>query len=141
MSLDAVAVLDTVQEFMDCISNGNKAAMLALVLPGGGATLSRPPKTLHMNLTAVVERIPFDGSIGQLEERVHDPQVMVDHDIAMVWASYEFFIQGTIHHVGTNIISLLKRDERWLISGVADTSREPGIPKVCKSKPQITATC
>jgi hypothetical protein len=133
MSPDATAALRTVQDFMDCIANSNKAAMLALILPDGGATLSRPPQTLQMNLTEVVERIPFDGSMGQLEERIYNPQVMVDHDIAMVWAPYEFLINGTIYHIGTNIISLLKRDEKWLISAVANTSRKPEIPAVRKS--------
>jgi hypothetical protein len=48
----------------------------------------------------------------------------MDEDIAMVWARYEFLIHGGIHHYGTNVFNLVRRDERWLIAGVANNSRQ-----------------
>ena len=62
---------------------------------------------------AVVERIPFDA-LQQLEEPIYHPLIRIDHDLAMLWARYDFFIDGALHHVGANIFSLLKRDDRWL---------------------------
>lgn len=121
MSLDSSAALQTVQAFMDGIANHDPDSMIALTLPNGSATLSRPPQTLHMKLPQLVNRIPF--SERKIEERIHDTQVMVDGDIAMVWAPYEALIDDKVHHIGTNIFSLLKRDGKWVISCLADTSR------------------
>jgi len=118
------AVLKTVQDFLDGIENRDKEAMLRLVLPDGGATLLRDGQPLHMSMRGVVERIPFDPDQVKVES-IHDPVVLIDGDIAMAWTPYEFHIDGQLHHVGTNIISLLRRDGRWLISGVADNWRLP----------------
>jgi len=126
-SPDEDAVLSTCQAFLDGIKNKNKAAMLAQIIPEGSGILSRPDQTLHLSLAAVVERIPFDAP-QQLEEPIYDPLIRIDHDLAMLWARYDFFIDGSLHHVGANIFSLLKRDDRWLISGVADTWRKPDTP-------------
>jgi hypothetical protein len=122
---DLDAVLSTFQMFLDGIRDRDKDRMLSFVLPTGGATLSRPPNTLILTLTEVVERIPFDELAGTLEEVIYDPEVKIDHDIAMIWAPYKFYIDGEIHHVGTNIVSLLKREGVWKISCVADNSRQP----------------
>ncbi|KAF8208046.1 hypothetical protein K438DRAFT_1961558 [Mycena galopus ATCC 62051] len=38
---------------------------------------------------------------------------------------YEFWMDGTLDHVGTDIWSFVKRDGKWIISGLADNSRKP----------------
>jgi hypothetical protein len=121
---DEQAVLKTVQDFLDGIENRDKEAMLRLILPEGGATLLRDDKPLHMSMRGVVERLPFDRDHKRVES-IHDPMVRIDRDIAMAWTPYKFFLDDVLHHVGTNIFSLLRRDGRWLISGVADYSRPP----------------
>src|SRR5262249_38691792 len=123
-SPDEQAVLAIVQRFLGGITSEDKGAMLGAVLPEGGATLLRNGQPLHMNLRGVVERIPFDPRT-RMEERIHSPLIKVDRDIAMAWTPYEFFIDGKLDHVGTNIFSLLRHDGKWLISGVADYSRKP----------------
>jgi hypothetical protein len=90
-------------------------------LPGGAATLIRQGGILQLDVDGFVERLPTDGPI--IEEYVKDPVVFVDHDIACIWAPYEFFHNGKLHHVGTNIINLVLIDGRWLISSVSDNSR------------------
>jgi hypothetical protein len=55
---------------------------------------------------------------------VWDPLIRIDDDIAMAWAGYEFLIHGGIHHYGTNVFNLVRRDERWLIAGVANNSQK-----------------
>lgn len=123
LSADAQAALAVFEQFLDCIRTGDRETMLSLVLPAGSAALSRRPETLFISLVDVVERIPIDGSLGAMEELVHDVEVRVDDDIAMIWAPYTFLMDGKLHHEGTNIVSLLKRDGVWKMSGVADTSR------------------
>jgi hypothetical protein len=41
----------------------------------------------------------------------------------MVWARYEFLIDGKVDHWGTDLINLIRRDGRWMIAGLADNSK------------------
>jgi len=67
------------------------------------------------------EKLP--SGPDRVEERFYHPLVRVDDDIAMVWARYDFFVNGEVHHWGTNIISFLKQDGQWRVSGIADNGR------------------
>jgi hypothetical protein len=90
-------------------------------LPGGTATLIRQGEIVQLDVDGFVERLPTGGPT--LEEYIRDPVVFIDDNIASIWAPYEFFHDGKLHHVGTNIINLVRLDGRWLISGVSDNSR------------------
>ncbi|CDG83746.1 hypothetical protein [Janthinobacterium agaricidamnosum] len=61
-----------------------------------------------------------DGT-DALEERIDD-------DIAMIWTAYDFRANGKIHHCGTDIVTLIHQDGKWLITGIADNSRTTGCP-------------
>ena len=108
---DNVDALRTVQEFNNCIAKGDKTPMLALILPDGGATLHRPPHIIHTNLAA--DRIPLDGSMGQLEQRIHDTKVLVADEVAMVWMPNKFYLNRKMVHEGTSVMSLLKVDGKY----------------------------
>jgi hypothetical protein len=94
--------------------------MLALIPPDGGATLHRPPHIIHTNLATAVDRIPLDGSKGQLEQRIHDAKVSVADEVAMVWMPNKFSLNGKMVHEGTSVMSLLKVDGKWLITSSTD---------------------
>jgi hypothetical protein len=125
-----------IQALFDGIAQRNKTAMLEVLLPDGGATIVRNGQILQFNLRALVERLAahterseeriYDSLIRTDDEiaTVWDPLIRMDEDIAMVWARYEFLIHGGIHHYGTNVFNLVRRDERWLIAGVANNSRQ-----------------
>ncbi|KAJ7225119.1 hypothetical protein B0H12DRAFT_277833 [Mycena haematopus] len=122
---DQLAVIAVAEKFLDGIAARDKAGMLSLVLPSGGATLLRNDTPIFTNLVGVVERIPFDHPQEMSEIISAQPTVLVDSDIAMAWTPYEFYFDGVLHHVGTDIWSLLKKDGKWVISGLADNSRAP----------------
>jgi hypothetical protein len=112
------AVLATLQALLDAIADRDHDAMRATLMPDGGATHARGDTVTHARLSDLPDRIKAGPE--RLEERIHDPLVRIDHDIAMAWAPYDFLIDGEVHHWGTNIVSFLKVDGRWLISGIAD---------------------
>lgn len=115
------AVLAPIQALFDGLAKRDKAAMLALLLPDGEATIIRHGKIIQLKLPALVDRIPT--GTDEIEERIYDPLIRIDNDIAMVWARYEFFFNGKLHHCGTDVFNLVRCDGRWLIAGVADNSR------------------
>jgi Putative lumazine-binding len=116
------AVMAPINGILEGLTQRDHAKVRDQLLPGGMATLIRDGKTLQIHFDAFVERIPTTGTV-KLEERLYDPQIRIDDDIAVVWSPYTVFFDGKIDHCGTNIFSLIRRDGRWLISNVADNSR------------------
>ncbi len=100
------AVLVPIQD----LSKRDRDAMKRVVLPEGGATIIRHNQILHFTLEALCER-SFPPDALSLEEKIYDPLVRIDDNIAMVWARYEFLIDGKLDHWGTDIINLVFVDE------------------------------
>jgi hypothetical protein len=120
------AVLAPLQAIFDGIAKRNINTIREQLLPGGTATLIRNGQILQLHFDTFVARLAevFSQSPEPIEERIYDPLVRIDDDIAIIWAPYEVLSGGKIHHCGTNIVNLIHRDGRWLISGLADNSRK-----------------
>jgi hypothetical protein len=110
------------QALLDGVAKRDHELVRKQLFPGGMATLIRDGQPLQLHFDAFVERLPTTGTV-KLEELIHDPVVHIDDNIAVIWAPYTFTFDGKMHHCGTNIITLIRRDGRWLISGIADNSR------------------
>jgi hypothetical protein len=118
------AVLAPLHALLEGLRRRDRAMMLAQVMPEGGATIVREGCVLHHSLRALLER-PFPP--GVIDEQIYDPYVRIDQDIAMIWAPYKVFIDGQLHHWGTNVMTLLQQpDGGWLIAGHVDSSRTSG---------------
>jgi hypothetical protein len=50
-----------------------------------------------------VERIPSDDPRELSEIISAQPTILIDRDIAMAWTPYEFYIDGVLAHVGSDI--------------------------------------
>lgn len=119
---EQAAVLAPVQTMFDGMAKYDQGAMRATVQPEGSVALLRKGKVVRMTLGEFIDRIkPGKDAI---EERIHDPLVRVDGDLAMVWTPYEFLVNGKVKHCGTDLVHLVKMDGRWLIAGIADNSRD-----------------
>src|SRR5258708_5920815 len=115
------AVLVPIQDLFDGIAKRNVEAMKRVVLPEGGATIIRHNQVLHFTLKTLCER-PFPPGPLSVEEKIYDPLVRIDDNIAMVWARYEVLIDGKLDHWGTDIINLVFVDRQWMFAGVLDNS-------------------
>lgn len=62
----------------------------------------------------------------RFEERLADPAIEVDGDIAMVWSPYTFRIDGTLHHCGTDHFDLVREGGSWKIQNLTWSSRTTG---------------
>jgi hypothetical protein len=116
------AVLGLLQTFMDGLAKRDKAEMAALLLPGGSATLMRNGKPVQMGFDVFLERLSAPGTETR-EERIVDPLIRIDDNIAIIWTRYVFLSDGKANHCGTDIVNLVKVEGQWVISAVGDTSR------------------
>jgi hypothetical protein len=63
---------------------------------------------------------------GERVERVRDPQVEIRNGMAMVWAPYDFWLDGELCHCGVNLFNLVVVEGRWKIVGGAYTFETEG---------------
>jgi hypothetical protein len=124
------AVLAPIDAMFQGMTDRNPSAIKAAALPGTVLVLMRDGKPKQMTIEEFADRLS-KPSKTHIEERIHDPVVRVDNDLAMVWAPFEFLIDGTPDHCGTDLFNLVKTDDKWLIAGIADT----GSKQCASSKP------
>ena len=117
------AVLASVSAMFDGMAKRDAAAIKEPLLPGGTMVLMRDGKPTQMTFEAFADRVGKPGTT-QIEERIHDPLVRIDNDLAMVWAPFEFLVDGKVDHCGTDLFNLVRKDGKWLIASVADTGRK-----------------
>jgi hypothetical protein len=117
------AVLAPVNAMFDGMTKRDAAAIKEPTLPGGTMVLMRDGKPTQMTIVAFADRVGRPGTT-HIEERIHDPLVRIDNDLAMVWAPFEFLVDGKVDHCGTDLFNLVRKDGKWLIASVADTGRK-----------------
>lgn len=119
------AVLAPIEAMFHGMTERNPAAIKAAALPGTILVLMRDGKPEQMTMDAFAEHFSKPTK-AHMEERIHDPLVRTDNDLAVVWAPFEFLVDGKVDHCGTDLFNLVRQDGKWLIASVADTGR-----KVC----------
>ena len=62
----------------------------------------------------------------RFEEVLIDPVVKIDGDLAVVWGSYVFRIDGRLSHCGVDHFSLIRRDGAWKITSLSWNQRDTG---------------
>lgn len=100
------------------------AAASALFLPG--ATLG----SVNAGQSSVV---PFEKFVehigtgkGEWLERIWNPKVLEHGSLAVVWAEYDFHLNGKFSHCGIDSFTLLKTDKGWKIAAISDTRETTG---------------
>jgi hypothetical protein len=97
-------------------------AITAQTLPGGAMVLMRDGKPAKMTFEEFATRVGKPGK--PIEERIHDPLVRIDNDLAVVWAPFVFLADGKVDHCGTDLFNLVRVDGKWLIASIADTGKK-----------------
>jgi len=84
----------------------------------------------------VVRADPIDGfiqSVGSatrhLDEKIWDPEIRIDGNLATVWTWYAFYVDGTFSHCGVDAFQLARTADGWKIIQIADTRRREGCPE------------
>ena len=117
------AVLAPVQAMFDGMAKRDAAAIKEPLLPGGTMVLMRDGKPTQMTFDDFAARVGRPGMTA-IQERIHDPLVRIDNDLAVVWAPFDFLVDGKVDHCGTDLFNLVRANGKWLIASVADTGRK-----------------
>jgi hypothetical protein len=59
-------------------------------------------------------------------ERIWDPEVRIDGNIAQLWVKYDFHLGEKFSHCGIDAFQLAKTNAGWKITQLADTRRNTG---------------
>jgi hypothetical protein len=122
-SAEEQAVLAPIHAMFDGMAKRDATAIEAPTLPAGTMVLMRDGKPTQMTFKAFAERVGKPGK-STIEERIRDPLVRIDNDLAMVWAPFDFLVDGRVDHCGTDLFNLVRVDQKWMIASVADTGRK-----------------
>ena len=122
------AVLAPITQMFDGMAKRDAATIKKPLLSGGSMVLMRDGKPSQMTFEDFANRVGKPGAT-QIQERIHDPLVRIDHDLAVVWAPFEFLVDGKVDHCGTDLFNLVHTDGQWVIASVADTGRKDCAPK------------
>ena len=117
------AVLAPVQALFDGMAHRDPAAIRAPLLPGGSVVLMRDGQPVRLTFDDFATRLGHPATT-KIEERIHDPLVLIDNDLAVVWAPFDFLSDGKVDHCGTDLFNLVRQNGQWLIASVADTGRK-----------------
>lgn len=127
------AVLAPVRAMFDAMAKRDAEAIKKPLLAGGTMVLMRDGKPVRMTFEEFAAQVAKPGTT-RIEERIHDPLVRIDHDLAVVWAPFEFLVDGKVNHCGTDLFNLVRTDGEWRIASIADTGRKdcPATPHKIK---------
>lgn len=127
---ERASVLAIVQKMFDAMRTRDTALLnQAFDSTGrlvGVSTRNGPPTvtlTTPSQFGAALMRAPA-GDVWN--ERIYDPEIKVDGNVAQVWAYYTFHRNATFTHCGVDAFMLVKVGSAWKITQVADTRRTTG---------------
>jgi hypothetical protein len=126
---DQRAIMAVVDRMFAALAAKSPEALLAEVVPEGLATASQhgADRGVHSvrwpEFAAHLARIP-----GRPAERLIDPHVHVEGDIAMIWSRYEFELDGRFLHCGIDHFDLIRQDGRWKVLNLTWTQQTENCP-------------
>jgi len=130
---DKEAALAVVNKVFDGMRARDTALMRSLFAPGGrliaiGSRDGSPPTMQALDPGVWLAGVARGTGPGP-DERIFDPAIQLDDDIAQVWAYYELWLGPRLSHCGYDAFFLVKLGGDWKIGQVADTRRTDCTPR------------
>ncbi|MGC2402386.1 MAG: nuclear transport factor 2 family protein [Acidobacteriaceae bacterium] len=116
---DGQAVLAPVNLFFDGLARRDPAAILGSAIPGATFVSMQYGTLEQMTFEQFAQRL--GAGTTHIDERIHDPLVRIDNDLAVVWAPFEFRIDGKLDHCGMDLFNLVHNEGKWLIGSLSAT--------------------
>jgi len=114
----------TVNSFFEALNTKNASQLEALMaddLKLHSLNISAEFQLKASDKDTFLNSIKSIGPEVKIEERIFDVQTLENEHIATVWVPYEFYVNGNFSHNGVNVFTLLRLDQQWKITSIADT--------------------
>jgi ketosteroid isomerase-like protein len=130
VGVDTKEVLTPVNALFAAFAAGDAAAVLRQVYPDGRVTSSGrradgAANVRQQSWTQFVERIRPDRGF---DERISEPKIAVDGDIAMIWAPFVVRSGGKVSNCGFDHFDLIRENGVWKVMNLTFSSRTTGCP-------------
>jgi hypothetical protein len=126
---DTAAVLAPITSLFAAFDAGDPAAMLRQVYPEGRVTATGTRASgsglRQQTWTQFAGRLKLGEGF---QERISDPAVEIDGDVAMVWAPFIVRVGGTVSNCGYDQFDLVRDNGPWKIMNLTFSSRTAGCP-------------
>jgi len=123
------AVMAPINAMFSGLEARDGAKILAQTRPEGGATVAteKPDGSRAIRHLSWAD---FAGGIKpgpeRYQEKLLDPAVEVDGDVAMVWSRYVFTVDGKPQHCGVDHFDLVRENGAWKVLNVTWSQRTTG---------------
>lgn len=126
---DEAAVMAPINALLAGIAAHDGAAATARVRSDGmlTAAVERPDGTHELRRISWPDfAARLKPSPQRVEERLLDPAVEIDGDVAMVWSPYVFLVDGKPDHCGADHFDLVRENGAWKVLNVTWSQRTTG---------------
>jgi hypothetical protein len=131
---DSTTVVTALLRFFDGARTRDTATVRASFDAAARLTLLRPDPAggvRVMTLTPEQFVQAVAGGSG-IDEPIRNVRVMIDGDLAAVWAEYQVRVAGAVSHCGYDAFQMVRRPTGWKILSIADSFRREGCGAVWK---------
>ncbi|MES2988995.1 MAG: nuclear transport factor 2 family protein [Pseudomonadota bacterium] len=123
---DAAAVLTPINALFAALEGGDAAEMLRHVKPEGRLTsVGDTDSGRFLSWTEFAARVTPERAF---QERIANPAIEVDGNVAMVWAPYVVRVAGKVSNCGIDHFDLVRENGNWKILNLTFSTRTTGCP-------------
>ena len=127
-SPETEAVKQTVAAFFDGMRRGDSTMVRRTLAPAAvfHAFGGKPGQSATLEIESINGFLKDVGTPHPeiWDERVQFERVLIDANLASVWAPYEFYLGSKFSHCGYDSFQLVKLANGWKIAHVIDTRRK-----------------
>ena len=123
------AVLAPINALFAALEAGDPTGVFRVVYPDGRVTavgaLRSGTGVRQESWTQFAARLkPGEG----FQERISDPAIEIDGDVAMVWAPFVVRAGGKVANCGVDHFDLIRENGTWKVMNISFSSRRTGCP-------------
>ena len=120
------AAYAVVKTLFDGMRARDTAAMRAAFVPNAVMQSITPTGVKSDGIEGWLRSIGGAAAGTVIDERLANPVVQVDGNLASIWVDYWLFVGERFSHCGVDAVLLAKQDGAWKIFSVVDTRRREG---------------
>lgn len=121
------AIVAQVERFFGAMRAQDTATLKAILVDDAALTAQRVrPEGVQLRRYVGREWAESVGGQPGLDERMWDPLVMRRGPMAVVWAPYEFRLNGKTTHCGIDVFDMVKVEGAWRIAHLMWTQEPDG---------------